>query len=68
MSIFGNVEKKLEKKALDSAIDHLGREGTTGAAGIGQLNYDYESNTLSLDPDPHILEKVRESWEKYHKE
>ena len=66
MSIFGNIKEKLEKEAEDKAIDALGKEGVAGAAGIGQLRYDYETNKLSIEPDPKVLERIRKSWEEWH--
>lgn len=66
MSIFGSVKEKLEEEAVDKAVDELGKDGKAGAAGIGQLRYNYETNKLSIEPDPKVLNRVRESWEKHH--
>ena len=66
MSLFSGVEKKVEAHLLESAIEHLGKDGHTGVAGIGDLQYDYDTNSLTMQADPKILKRIKESWEKYH--
>ena len=66
MSLFHGFTNGIEKHIVDAAVDHLGKDGETGLHGIGTLKYDYTNNTLSMEADPKILKRVRESWREQH--
>ena len=67
MSLFHNVEEKLENHAVDVGVKRLGKDGRASAVGFGTLIYDPIKNKLEIDPDPKILARIKAEWDKYHR-